>query len=68
MWGHFYLLHPAARQQHHFQVEQIGCQVACGLSNVKAHSGEDRTWIWKEICAATLDYKEMKLCKEEPVH
>lgn len=44
MWGHLNVLHPTKWQQHHLQVEQVSCQVACALSNVKAHSREERTY------------------------
>lgn len=53
MWGHLYDLHPTTWQQHHLQVEQVCCQVACGLGDVKAHSREDRTYRKKQqLCAA----------------
>lgn len=41
--GHLHVLHPATRQQHHLQVEQVCRQVACGLGDVKAHSGGGQT-------------------------
>lgn len=44
MWGHLNILHPTKWQQHHLQVEQVSCQVACALSNVKAQSREERTY------------------------
>lgn len=49
--GHLHDLHPTTWQQHHLQVEQVRCQVACGLGDVKAHSREDRTYRIK-LCAA----------------
>lgn len=46
--SHLHLLRPAARQQHHLQVEQIACQVARGLGDVKAHSREDGEATWED--------------------
>ncbi len=52
MWGNFHVVYRATGQQHHLKVEQICCQVACGLSDVKPHPMEDR--IWKKICVASV--------------
>ena len=60
MWSHFDFLHPAARQQHHLQVEQVGRQVAGGLGDVEAHSGEERGRRWEEMCARK---KHQALCE-----
>lgn len=39
--GNLHVLHPSTWQQHHLQVEQVSCQVACGLSGVKSHPRGD---------------------------